>query len=194
MTIENCITFCSGNSTGANGIPAQPLSFIFAGTEFSQECCKYLICSAGVLKPNYFGLDCDNFIENGATNATATDCNSACTGNHNELCGAADRLNVFFSGGTPPPAPLAPPTIGQWESIGCYRCAFSPSYEHQLVTHHISDSVNARTLQTGVGVTRPMTADACVAQCQSDNFPLAGLEFADQCCTFFLMLSRELFI
>ncbi|KLO11660.1 galactose oxidase [Schizopora paradoxa] len=146
MTIENCITFCSGTSTGANGIPAQSSSFIFAGTEFSQECY------------------CDNFIENGATNATATDCNAACTGNHNELCGGNSRLNLFFSGGTPPAPPVAPSTIGQWVSVGCYN-----------------DSVNARTLQTGVGVTGPMTPEACVAQCQSDNFQLAGVEFADQC-------------
>ncbi len=81
--------------------------------------------------------------------------------------------------------PTAPSTIGQWESIGCYRCVLFClfSYEHQLVTHRTSDSVNARTLKTGVGVTGPMTAEACVAQCQSDNFPLAGLEFADQCCS-----------
>ena len=44
-----------------------------------------------------------------------------------------------------------------------------------------SDDVNNRTLSTPVGVTGEMTVPACVAVCQADNFPLAGLEFASQC-------------
>ncbi|THH11527.1 hypothetical protein EW145_g572 [Phellinidium pouzarii] len=146
MTVENCITFCSGSSTGANSIPAQSTSFIFAGVEFGQECY------------------CDNFIENGGTNASATDCSMACTGNSSELCGGPNRLNLFFSGGTPPPVPTVVPSSGLWESLGCF-----------------SDDVNNRTLSTPVGVDGDMTVPACVAACQADNFPLAGLEFSTQC-------------
>ncbi|KAH8113137.1 copper radical oxidase [Phellopilus nigrolimitatus] len=146
MTVEDCITFCSGSSTGASGIPAQSTSYIYAGVEFGQECY------------------CDNFIENGATNASLTDCNMACTGNSAETCGGPSRLNLFFSGGSPPAAPVVVPSVDQWVSIGCY-----------------SDDVNNRTLSTPVGVQGDMTVPACVSACQADNFPLAGLEFATQC-------------
>lgn len=45
----------------------------------------------------------------------------------------------------------------------------------------VSDDVDDRTLPTGVGVDGDMTVPACLAACQADNFPLAGLEFATQC-------------
>ncbi|KAL5480284.1 hypothetical protein ACEPAI_1554 [Sanghuangporus weigelae] len=146
MTVENCITFCSGSNTGANGIPVQSSSFIFAGVEFGQECY------------------CDNFIENSGTNASLADCNMACTGDASESCGGPNRLNLFFSGGTPPAPPIEVPSVGQWETLGCY-----------------SDDVNNRTLSTPIGVNGDMTVPACLAACQSSNFPLAGLEFATQC-------------
>ena len=126
MTVENCIAFCSGSSTGENGIPAQTTSFIYAGVEFGQECCKChsnLFCSHNrTSTTNHLLLcvDCDNFIQNGGTNASLADCNMACTGEASESCGGPDRLNLFFSGGTPPPAPIEVPSDGQWVSLGCY--------------------------------------------------------------------------
>jgi len=120
MTIENCITFCSGTSTGAFGIPLQPLSFNFAGTEFSAECY------------------CDNAIENSAPSAPNTDCNLPCAGNNNELCGGSSRLNVFLFAGSPPPVPSvhSPIQVGIWTSIGCY----SDSVEARTLRTRVSVS------------------------------------------------------
>lgn len=38
MTIESCIDFCSGD---VNKYPDQPDSYIYAGVEYSQECCEF---------------------------------------------------------------------------------------------------------------------------------------------------------
>ncbi|KAJ6629855.1 hypothetical protein B0H10DRAFT_1939488 [Mycena sp. CBHHK59/15] len=91
MTVENCIGFCDSKQ------------FIFAGVEFAQECY------------------CGDFIENSAVSTPISDCNSACTVNTAESCGAANRLNIFWSEAEPPPPPTIPTSIGKWESLGCYR-------------------------------------------------------------------------
>ena len=69
-------------------------------------------------------LDCDSFIENGGTNTTLTHCDMTCTGDAAEACGGPNRLNLFFSGGSPPPQPIVVPSVGLWESLGCYTCVF----------------------------------------------------------------------
>jgi hypothetical protein len=51
--------------------------YIYAGVEYASQCY------------------CDNEIENGATNATLSDCNMACAGNANETCGAGKALISF---------------------------------------------------------------------------------------------------
>lgn len=52
--------------------------------------------------------------------------------------------------------------------------------------HHtdagFSDSVNARVLTVGVNVPGPFTVEGCTQACFNDNFPVAGMEFAAQCC------------
>ncbi|KAI0631805.1 hypothetical protein C8Q77DRAFT_1219134 [Trametes polyzona] len=134
MTVESCVSFCSSQH------------FNFAGLEFAQECW------------------CGNEIANGGTNATETDCNFACTGNANEICGAGNRLSVYWNGVPPPPPPITVPSVGLWESLGC-----------------ITDNVNTRTLTVGVNVPGPFTVEGCTQACFNDNFPLAGVEFATQC-------------
>ncbi|TDL23466.1 copper radical oxidase [Rickenella mellea] len=134
MTVESCINFCwQGN-------------FIFAGTEFAQECY------------------CDNIIENGATNASLSDCNMACKGNAAESCGGPNRLNLFWSGATPPPPPTTLPSFGLWVSLGCYN-----------------DTAAARTLTTGMAVTGKVSVQTCTTACFNAGFPLSGVEFADEC-------------
>ncbi|PIL32445.1 hypothetical protein GSI_05147 [Ganoderma sinense ZZ0214-1] len=134
MTVESCIAFCSAQS------------FNFAGLEFAQECW------------------CGNEIANGGTNATLSDCNSPCTGDASEICGAGNRLSVYWNGVQPPPPPTVVPSVGLWESLGCYN-----------------DSVNARALPTGVNVPGNFTVEGCTEACFEADFPLAGMEFADQC-------------
>lgn len=90
MTVESCISYCSGKD------------FIYAGLEYYQEC--------------YCG---DNII-NGGADTTASDCSFPCTGNSEEVCGAGNRLSMYWSGATPPAAPEIVPSVGLWESLGCY--------------------------------------------------------------------------
>ncbi|KAK0449009.1 uncharacterized protein EV420DRAFT_787296 [Desarmillaria tabescens] len=133
MTVSNCINFC-----GDGG-------FIYAGVEYSQECY------------------CGNNIESGDTNATATDCNMACTGNTLQLCGGPSRLNLFWSGATPPPPPTIVPSVGNWTSLGCY-----------------SDNVDGRALTVGMDVT-DVTIETCTSACFSSGYQFAGTEYSAQC-------------
>ncbi|KAI0764219.1 hypothetical protein BD413DRAFT_483077 [Trametes elegans] len=134
MTVEACVSFCSSQD------------FNFAGLEFAQECW------------------CGNELANGGTNATESDCSFACTGNSAEICGAGNRLSVYWDGVPPPPPPITVPSVGQWKSLGCFN-----------------DSVNARVLSVGVNVPGPFTVEGCTTACFDANYPLAGMEFADQC-------------
>jgi hypothetical protein len=143
MTVESCIAFCDARS------------FFYAGVEWSQVkrsfhslidvlteiwiFCLGMLCvrivSYYMFDYESFHLDCGNYIANGGASTTITDCNMPCKGNPSESCGAGNRLNVYDNGGTPPPLPSVVPSVGQWESLGCYRyfCTlFNPIYS--LVT------------------------------------------------------------
>jgi hypothetical protein len=67
-SVENCINTCVG------------LGYSVAGLEFGAQCF------------------CDNNIYNGAAPTAATNCNMACPGNANELCGAGNYLSVYNTG------------------------------------------------------------------------------------------------
>ncbi|KAF4588036.1 hypothetical protein EYR38_009997 [Pleurotus pulmonarius] len=134
MTVEACISFCDASS------------FIFAGVEFGQECY------------------CGNFIGNGGTNTSLAECNTPCTGNAKESCGAGSRLNVFWSGKQPPPPPTIVPKVGNWSTLGC-----------------VLEADGARTLTTALGATDDMTVETCTDSCFHAGFPLAGIEFAREC-------------
>ena len=53
----------------------------------------------------------------------------ACTGDAQELCGGPNRLNLFFSGGSPPPPPITVPSVGLWESLGCFTYACPQTFK-----------------------------------------------------------------
>ncbi|KAJ7186433.1 copper radical oxidase [Mycena filopes] len=136
MTVENCIDFCDSKQ------------FVFAGVEFMQECY------------------CDDFIEPTGTTTPLTDCDLPCTGDADESCGGPNRLNIFWSGVTPPPPPTIPASIGKWESLGCY-----------------SDNVDGqgRALANIPAVDGPVSLEACTDACFKAGMPFAGAEFAAQC-------------
>ncbi|KAI0791235.1 copper radical oxidase [Abortiporus biennis] len=134
MTVESCVGFCNDQN------------FVFAGVEFSQECY------------------CGNNISNGGSNATSTDCNAACTGNKNEICGGASRLSLYWSGQQPPPPPQTVPSVGLWESLGCY-----------------SDTAPTRTLANRVFPDGNFSAETCTNTCFNLGFGFAGMEFAQEC-------------
>jgi len=137
MTVENCVNFCNGQN------------YIYAGVEYAQECY------------------CGNSISNGGAPASSTDCSTRCTGNANELCGAGNRLDLYWSGAAPPPPPSIEPSSGSWVSLGCY-----------------SDNVNGRALTFGtspVGGASKNSVESCTAACSAAGYSLAGMEYSDEC-------------
>ncbi|KAF8882972.1 copper radical oxidase [Infundibulicybe gibba] len=140
----NGATFTDGkNMTIENCIRfCDSKSFIFAGTEF----------------------DCDNFIQKGGVAATSTDCNTPCTGNTLEPCGAGGRLNVFTSGKPPPAPPSLVSKVGNWTALGCY-----------------SDAVNGapRTLPNAMTPPGSLTIESCTTTCFNAGFQYSGTEFSD---------------
>jgi len=69
LTVESCISACIG------------LDYTVAGIEYGVQCF------------------CDSMIVNGgALAANQGDCNMACPGNANEMCGSGNRMDVFNTG------------------------------------------------------------------------------------------------
>ncbi|KAF8961440.1 WSC domain-containing protein [Flammula alnicola] len=130
-----------------------PNGYQFAGVEFSRECY------------------CDNVIE--APGTPATDgCNMACTGNAAEICGGADRINIFNNTAVSIPPPPPPATIKQTAGTYQYKGCFEDG-----VNGAPRDLLNKITVPGLRGV----TAESCTSACQAAGFPLAGLEFAQEC-------------
>ncbi|KAF8129080.1 copper radical oxidase-like protein [Boletus edulis] len=136
MTVESCINFCS---TGAN-------SYVYAGVEYADECY------------------CGNSFTSGATNVSLSECNMPCSGNSAELCGAGNRLNVYWSGAQPPSGPVTVQNVGNWTSLGCYN-----------------DSTANRALSYAATVTGSVTVESCTTACYNAGYSLAGVEYSTQC-------------
>jgi len=125
----------------------------------------------------------------------------ACVGNSSEFCGGPNALNVYnytgTSGTTPPPppppptGPIVPPSVGDWVSLGCYKLRNSllRSTRFTNFTACFSDSVVARVLANGVNVVGQVSIETCTAACFNAGYPLAGAEYAGQCCKFHADLS-----
>ena len=62
-----------------------------------------------------------------------------------------------------------------------------PSFHSTIFANFIlysSDSVTARVLANGVNVVGQVSIETCTAACFSSGYPLAGAEYAGQCCKF----------
>ena len=68
--------------------------------------------------------DCDNVFEGSADTVDDSECTQSCAGNTAQLCGAPNRLSVYTSG-TAAVFPTQAPSVGSWESLGCFRYLFS---------------------------------------------------------------------
>jgi WSC domain len=95
LTIESCVTICSG------------LGYTIAGLEWSVQCF------------------CGNSIINGGELATLqTDCNMPCSGNVDEVCGAGQRMSIYSEGAltvVSPPAVQKTGLPGSWTYQGCLQ-------------------------------------------------------------------------
>lgn len=88
MTDESCISFCASND------------FIYAGTEYSNECwCDSTL--AAQIEPD-------------------ADCNMPCSGNSTESCGGSGRLTVFKYNSTTPLGPAINQGVLGYGEVDCY--------------------------------------------------------------------------
>ncbi len=128
-------------------------------------------------------------------NATESDCDVPCAGDNSEMCGAPLRLNLYWSGAPLPPPPTLVETsyTGPWNLLGCYKYAYVPclSVRKQLCDGSVhfenSDSNSERILESPK-VTIPgghynTSVETCTEECHSEGYVLAGMQWADQCCT-----------
>ena len=131
-------------------------------------------------------LDCDSALQIPSQAAPVTECNIVFSGNANETCGGANRLNIFNNSGKPPPVIVQSvnTTTGMWHYQGCFTCVLSPIYSFKpLLTTRHRDSTAARTLRAGVNIPGGTTAESCTAACAAaGGFMNAGLENGHECC------------
>jgi hypothetical protein len=138
LTVQSCVATCAG------------LGYTIAGLEFSTQCF------------------CDNDIINGGVVATTqSDCNMACSGNANEICGGPNRMSIYAIGPITifqPPTALTTGLPTNWQYQGC-----------------VTDSGASRTLPYQNILTNNNTAQACITLCQTFGYSAAGVEYSDEC-------------
>ncbi|KAE8451985.1 hypothetical protein EG329_002150 [Mollisiaceae sp. DMI_Dod_QoI] len=90
-------------------------------------------------------------------------CNVPCTGNSSETCGANNRLNIYQD----PTFPTVDDSIlSDYKPLGCY-----------------SEGSSGRSLawrQDQLSTTN-LTVEACLYACKDAGFPIAGVEYGQEC-------------
>ncbi|KAF9448413.1 copper radical oxidase [Macrolepiota fuliginosa MF-IS2] len=148
---------CYIDNTGA-GRTLNAATFASGTTMTIESCINFCIQGHFIFAGTEFG--------NGGAPTASTDCNMRCSGNTQEPCGSGGRLNLFTSGGTPPPAPRIVPKVGDWVSLGCW-----------------TDAVNGapRSLANAMNTNGPVDIETCTTACFNAGFHLSGTEFAGEC-------------
>jgi hypothetical protein len=85
-----------------------------------------IIASATLFLFYWVVLDCDHALQSSATLANAGNCNTPCSGNSAELCGAGNFVDVYWNGA---PIPVVPQQVGTWKYDGCFSYVFK---QHNL--------------------------------------------------------------
>ncbi|CAJ2506776.1 Uu.00g079620.m01.CDS01 [Anthostomella pinea] len=105
----------------------------------------------------------------GTTIMDVTRCDSICKGDPRELCGSSGKMSVWnitqAQTGTPPPVTKPVPAVanGTASYVGCYT------------------EISGRTLDKASYSSDTMSVDSCASFCQSKNYALFGVEYAQQC-------------
>jgi hypothetical protein len=112
----------------------------------------------------------------------------ACKGNSNETCGAGNRLNVFWSGVSPPPAPATLPSTGNWTSLGCYKYEARSLVFLGANVWFPSDTAANRALGVTMATQGSVSIESCTTACfnagyvsvhRQENLNLADRTAAD---------------
>ncbi|KAI1827931.1 heme peroxidase [Xylaria intraflava] len=117
-------------------------SYHFFGTEFGREC------------------HCGNALAASSNQTNITDCNTPCTGDPSEYCGASNRLNLYYSSTTV--GPSQPLTVGNYTWYGCR-----------------TEATGVRALTGGSLVNSTVSLEVCAAFCS--GFKYFGTEYGDEC-------------
>ena len=138
-----------------------------------------MLCACILIGRLFFAdkfADCASTLGSGSGPTPSTDCDMVCAGNSSEYCGGPNRLSLYNytqtlptslavgSGGTGSIAPVTTGLQGNWSYAGCYV-----------------DNVNGRILGNELD-SASTTVESCIANCASQNFTIAGIEYSTQCC------------
>lgn len=137
LTPQSCANLCNDNG------------YTISGTEWAQQC----FCGKSIL--------------NGGATTAASECNTPCTGDQTQTCGAGGRMNIISKG---TPTVDSPPTaqtggLGSWAYKGC-----------------VEDNINdKRTFFWQLFFPGVMTAKMCLDRCAKYGYMAAGLEYGEEC-------------
>lgn len=137
-TVENCVASCV--SAG----------YTVAGMEYSSQCF------------------CDNAVIRGGNLTADSQCNMACSGNSAEMCGAGNRMSVYYTGSnlTVYQVPSAQQSVqnGSWQYMGC-----------------LTDTGNPRSLPWQIILPQNNSAQNCLSQCAAFGYMAGGMEYGEEC-------------
>ena len=89
----------------------------------------------------------------------------SCAGNSSEICGGANRLNLYLrngtAGGGPTSGPTVVPSVGNFRSLGCY-----------------SEGTGSRALTGRAVANANMTVEGCAAACGAYQY--FGVEYSTE--------------
>ncbi|CAG8950885.1 hypothetical protein HYFRA_00003102 [Hymenoscyphus fraxineus] len=137
-------------------------------TTMTIELCASLALPTYTLFGIEFGGECwaANVLGNGASLAPESECSFGCAGNSTEKCGGSDRLSIYSTKSTTPPAPPAHIlTAGPYSRIGCY-----------------TEGNGTRALSGATKVDySATTVESCATFCNAEGWAVMGVEYGGEC-------------
>ncbi|AEO65393.1 uncharacterized protein THITE_2112326 [Thermothielavioides terrestris NRRL 8126] len=124
-------------------------------------------CAAACSLYSYFGVEygtqcyCGASLEPSAQQVPQAQCSLRCGGDYNNVCGDADRLNVFLTSECKD-EPANVPSVDGFSYKSCW-----------------TDDVNNRSLADNVLRSDDMTVEKCAAFCQGSSY--FGVEYGREC-------------
>ncbi|EON63806.1 hypothetical protein W97_03034 [Coniosporium apollinis CBS 100218] len=130
------------------------------------------MCAAHCIKYAWFGLEfgkecyCGPYPRTGSANVTnQAECNMKCPGDSSALCGAGNRLQMYYSSDSTK-ASADPAVVQQSGNYEYYGCVVDPGKPRALSVLSSSDS---------------MTVELCLATAEAKGYQWAGVEYGREC-------------
>jgi hypothetical protein len=195
MTVESCVNFCNGQN------------YIYAGVEFAQECCK---CP---FSPRFFPFPLFYSPHVFACQIVEISFHMAqrmfrfrIAVSHVPAIRArivAPAIALTFIGVVQPPrlhlkSCQASVRGSPWDAIRTYiSFPFWNGRRPDASVAFANSDGTPRVLSVGTAVsggTSNNSVESCTAACFASGYPLAGVEFSDECCTLIYSLFRGVFL